>query len=134
MGSCYGDHKNYRDMAVIIYGGAPGSGANYKGVAPGQSLNDDGKTVTEKPDDKPEDKPEDKPDDKPEDKPDNKPEEKPDDKPDENKPIAQKQSDYEDKFRKYKEEKEKFQAEEKRLESEYKVAEEALQRVANVLA
>jgi len=32
LGSCYGTHKVYRDMAVLIYRGKSGSGANYKGV------------------------------------------------------------------------------------------------------
>ena len=35
-GSCYGEHAKYRDMAVIVYRGKTGSGADYKkGVAPG---------------------------------------------------------------------------------------------------
>jgi len=35
MGSCYGTHSGYRDMAVAIYRGAVGSGSEYKGVEPG---------------------------------------------------------------------------------------------------
>jgi uncharacterized protein YkwD len=35
MGSCYGPHNGYRDMAVAIYRGAVGSGASYDGVEPG---------------------------------------------------------------------------------------------------
>jgi hypothetical protein len=41
MGSCYGTHNEYRDMAVAIYRGGIGSGSDYKGVEPGQLLDGD---------------------------------------------------------------------------------------------
>jgi hypothetical protein len=40
MGSCYGEHSTYRDMAVAIYRGIVGSGDNYVGVNAGELLKD----------------------------------------------------------------------------------------------
>jgi len=39
VGTCYGPHKGYREMTVLIYGGKRGSGASYTGVEAGK-LND----------------------------------------------------------------------------------------------
>lgn len=67
MGSCYGPHRGYRDMAVVIYRGVVGSGSTYKGVEPGQFLKEDDKADDTKTDDsgtKDEDKTEPKEDDK----------------------------------------------------------------------